>query len=327
MDKPMLDKIKIAVIVPHRPFFGNILTQLPLFQGLRELYPNAHICVWSKTSNSQLIVDNHLADELIVYKKWSLFSLFSAFKKEKYQQVYNIYSGSEKMHLLGYLAQVPERYGLSDSSFIAKLYHKHQLIKSNDGYIALKNINLINYVHNTQFKPSNIEALAPQTIESQKLITFLPGGGAGDFKRWPIEDYCQTFKAINKHHQLKAMFVLGPQEQHYTTIIEQELAGYNIEIAQSPDLKTLISIAQQSQLTIANDCGPMHIFQMLAVPLITIWGWQENNPPFKVLSEWYYSTENALAILPPEENKSINAISVERVASSALMQLNRLHNS
>jgi len=317
----MQDIKKIAVIVPHRPFFGNILTQLPLFQGLRELYPDAHICVWSKTTASQLIIDNHFADELVIYKKMNLLSLFRSLKSESYQQLYNIYSGSEKMHILSYLSGIPERYGFSNSKLMKHCYHKHQQVKKGERYIALNNIGLVNHVHGTHFTPNNIQSIDNHSLKKEDYITFLPGGGAGDFKRWPIESYCKVFKAISAHYSFKGVFILGPQEQQYQSIIEDELAGYNVEFKQSPDLPTLVNIARHSKLTIANDCGPMHIFQMLAVPLITIWGWEKNISPFEVMSQWFYSTDNAWAIVPTEAARTIHAIPATKIIAVAMMQL------
>jgi len=111
MDSPPKNIMKIAVIVPHRPFFGNILTQLPLFQALRTLYPKAHITIWSKTAMSQLIVDNGVADQLIIYKKLGLISLLKIFRKESYQEVYNINPGSEKMHLISLFSGALKKSG------------------------------------------------------------------------------------------------------------------------------------------------------------------------------------------------------------------------
>jgi len=66
--------MKIAVIVPHRPFFGNISTQFPLFKAIRDKFPNAQIDVWSKTERNQLITSSSLTDQVIIYKKLTVLA-------------------------------------------------------------------------------------------------------------------------------------------------------------------------------------------------------------------------------------------------------------
>jgi len=325
MDSPPKNIMKIAVIVPHRPFFGNILTQLPLFQALRTLYPKAHITVWSKTAMSQLIIDNGAADQLILYKKLNFFSLLKKFRKEAYQHIYNINPGSEKMHMISLFSRALKKNGISSSKWPSRFYDKHLLINKGDHYIALNLLALINHAHGCKFKPSIIKTLASPITAQSKSITFLPGGGAGDYKRWSIENYCNVYKDISqKFQEYKAVFILGPQEVRYKSTIEAELIGLNFDIIEAPTVKEIITIAQQSTLTLANDCGPMHLFQMLEVPLITIWGSKEGGSPFKTLSEWFYSTENAIAIVPNDEFRNIHSIPSKKVSAMALMLMKQI---
>ncbi len=327
--------MKIAVFTPHRPQFGNITTQLPLFCALRKEYPEAHIIVFSKSKNSQILVDSGAADELVVYKEFSLFQLIDVLRKGKFSQIYNSYSGSEKVHFSILLSGVKEKYGFSSSKILKRIniYTNHLYFEKGNQYIALNNIDLVNKNFDKNYSTQIIKSLLRTSdIENKsgKEITLIPGGGAGDFKRWSLENYCHTAIYIaKKHHLDRINIIIGPDERDKIDLISEILYGLNYQIYNTPTISKLIDIAERSDLTLSNDCGPCHIFQMMKVPVIMIFGWKFDSngklhsSPYGVLREWYYSNDDSWAIFPSEDKKNINSISVDKVSNLALMQLEK----
>ena len=316
--------MRIAVVVPHRPFFGNILTQFPLFKAIQTKYPEAKIDVWSKTEKSVLIIDSHFAHRLIDYKNLNFFSFAKQMRAEKYEQIYNINSGSEKVHIAQLFSGCKSRFALSGKVWHENLYTQHQLTKKGEAYIANTHLSLFNLANNSQFKSTILIDQDAKALNSD--ITLLPGGGAGEFKRWPISHYCELVLLIAaKNKNERFIFVLGPDENSYIEVINRHLLGKcNYQIENSPNYNKLLKIVQKTKLAIANDCGPMHLFQMCEVPIITLWGWKNNKAsPYNTLKEWFYATEHSWAICPAEEHKAINKITVERVYSTAIIELNR----
>lgn len=326
--------MKIAVFAPHRAQFGNITTQLPLFCALREEYPHATIVVFSKSSNSQILVDSGAADELILYKRFGLFKLISILRNGNFEQVYNSYSGSERVHFSIMFSGIKQKYGFSASKILDRLgfYTKHLYIKKGRQYIALNNLDLVNKVHAKDYSTNIIKNLIhfdDEEIKIDKQVTIIPSGGAGEFKRWSIESYCNSVRFITKNNKSieKVNIIIGPGEESFIEISKNLLDGINFEIYYTPSISKLIEIAQRSDLTLSNDCGPCHIFQMMKVPMIMIWGWRVEpekdliRSPYFVLPEWYYANRNSWCVFPSEDDKSIKSISEERVTSIALMQL------
>ncbi|MUK26547.1 glycosyltransferase family 9 protein [Aliivibrio fischeri] len=319
--------MKIAVFVPSRPHFGNILTQLPFFCALKTEYPNAKIEVWSKFEQSKILLTVDTISSVINYKKFSFFHLVNELKASKYDAVYNLYSGSDKVHAAIKLSNIKQSFGHSSNTLHKYCYQHHLHINKGFQYIANSHLSLLNAVRGKNYTPNIIKSLIDTSIPKESLgLTLLPGGGAGDYKRWALKHYLATAEQIAIHYpELSVInWVLGPDEKHYEESIPSTISNIPTKIHHSPTISSLIELALSSKLSIANDCGPTHIFQMLTVPLITLWGWKSQEAsPYNTMSEWFYSHENSWAIAPNEVDKCINSITVDKVSSLALAQLRR----
>lgn len=304
------------------------MTQLPLLCGLRKLYPDAEITVWSKTASHNLLLRCQAADKVVLYKGYSMIQLIAQLRKERYDQIYNIYSGSEKVHFATALSGAKQRFGFSDHQWLSIFYNHHLTLKKGDRYIAFNNLALINEVENTQFKPNVIELLQerPGKAKAGKTITIVPGGGAGEYKRWDIKNYCAAVLEIIKQcPDIKAVqFIIGPDERSLIETIKEQIPSALIEIYDTPSIPELIRLAAQSDLVIGNDCGPAHIFQMMESPLIMLWGWRDyKDSPFGTMCEWFYSHDQSWNITPCENSRHINSIPVEKVSLLATAILSK----
>lgn len=310
--------MKIAVMVPHRPHFGNIITQLPLFCSLRERYPDAEITIFSKVKNHQLLIDTGVADKLTIYKKYSLFKLTRALRQQQFDQIYNIYAGSEKVHLATALSKAKTKIGFSDRKWLAMFYDTYLFLKKGNQYISYNNLDTINKVEGTNYKPSIVQNLAtPNDIPQakQRILTIIPCG-AGTTKLWDIKNYCTVvLQLLNKLNDIdKVRFVVGPSEKPLIPVILEHLPKERLEIVESPSIAQTVNLALESDLVIGNDCGPMHVFQMIDTPLIMLWGWDnKNHSPFGTMGEWFHARDSAWAITPSEETKGINTIPTDKV--------------
>ena len=322
---------KIAVFVPRRAQFGNITTQIPMLYAVKKQYPHAHITVYTKCGNSQVLVNAGVADDLINYSGWSFFKVTHSLNCGGFDTVFNVYSGSERIHLAVLVSKVNNKYALSNSEFLdkSKLYTKHILVDKGKQYIAINNLEVANAALGSDFDTTIIKELGNQASQGKNHLTLVPGGGAGEFKVWPIDKYCEAARQIfdDSENINTISIVLGPQERHKAGQIEQLLEGYPYEIVLSPSVIELVDLANASALTLSNDCGPCHIFQMMKVPMVMIWGWHIKanlcESPYHTLTSWYQNSDDSWCVFPTESEKRIATISVERVTSLSLMQLAR----
>lgn len=316
--------MKIAVFVPSRPHFGNILTQFPFFCALKDKYPNANVTVWTKHDESQLLIKNQLVEKVVNYKKESTLKLISRVRRQGYDMVYNLYSRSDRVHLAVGLSGAKYKYGHSESKFYRGLYTELKHILKGDQYIANTHLYLLNNDDN-QYTPKIIKTLSSGKNDFNQ-VNIVPCGGAGSYKKWNIDNYIKLAELIvdNTSSVEKVNFILGDSEKNVIDIIPESYKGIVFSKVVNPSVTELIDLAEQSIITIGNDCGPIHIFQMSETPLITLWGWKnEFSSPHGTMTEWFYSHENSWPLVPNESEKNINGISVNKVLCAVLAQLNR----
>jgi ADP-heptose:LPS heptosyltransferase len=316
----------IAVFVPSRRHFGNVMTQIPFLTCLKKVYPDAKVSVWTKVENSKHFASLGVVDEFVNYKSFNLFQIVSHLNKKNYTHIYNLYSGSEKVHLAMALCKTKQTFGHSDKNYHRYFYDKHFKITKGLQYIANSHLSLLNNVHGTCYTPETISSLTDCSCAQLDELTLLPCGGAGEFKKWDIRNYLDLADKLTKTSAaIKSVnIILGPDESELKNDIPLEINGKPIKIYVCPNVPELISIAKRSCLSVSNDCGPGHVFQMVGTPVITVWGWSnERNSPYKTMQEWFYSHENSWTVTPPETNKTINAISVDKVYHLANAQLSK----
>ncbi|MDA9557612.1 hypothetical protein N9R79_08955 [Vibrio sp.] len=316
--------MKIAIFVPHRNFFGNVLTQIPFVQAVRQRHPESHITLWTKCPLTQVLHSVGLTQAVIQYGDMRPLELLRAVNVEQYDVVYNIYKGSDKVHFVIGLSNAKKKYGYSGKSIHKLCYDKHIIITQGEQYAGTAHMKLFNAVHTTNHSvhiTNQLVSLPPEEQQPQQL-TLLPGGGAGEFKKWPIEQYLTLAQNLLSNPSLSntlsgANLIVGPDEADYATRVPAEWQD-RIQVIISPSVQELIDIGAQSRLVVANDCGPSHIFQMLERPMITLWGWATpDNPPSDTVREWLHRHENAIPILADSQSQSIKSISIDSVETTA----------
>lgn len=326
-------KTNICIITPARPHFGNTLTQLPFIMSLKKLYGDCTITLWSKFDAAQILVTPNAANKLVNYSQWSSHRFVSEINSNNYDVIYNLRSGSGKIHiLLKLFANASKLYGLSHSNAYKNCYDYFVKIKKGDAYIAHTHLQLLERTTtaHSHYDTDIIGNLIEEKPQTSDLLTVLPGGGAGEYKKWSLSSYIACVKNLTSYPSSKIrriVVIIGPNENNYRALIPSEINQIPIDVEESPSLHRLIELAHLTKLAIANDCGPAHIFQMMKVPMITLWGWKnQQSSPYDTMREWYLNHEHSLAIVPNDDCREIKSITVEKVTSLALSLLARQEN-
>lgn len=141
-------------------------------------------------------------------------------------------------------------------------------------------------------------------------IAIMPGAGAGNEKKWGVQNYLACFKSIKlafPERYIVLNVILGPDEQQEKVLFEQQNSD-QIKIHHNLCLTDLSYVILQSSLVIANDCGPSHIAQCLQKPSVILYD--------KEKPEWFYPHPQAKALFPAQ-GQSISTLSVEEVSRHA----------
>jgi ADP-heptose:LPS heptosyltransferase len=146
------------------------------------------------------------------------------------------------------------------------------------------------------------DAKAPQ-------IVLMPGGGAGDYKRWPIEHYVALADLLKSAlvPQATFCFVMGPDEAvQYRWL--QSLERSDFVYLMTQPLAEISKAVMGAKLVVANDCGPSHLAQFAGVPYVGVF--HESN------REWFWTRETSADVLPQDGTTEIKNVTPEQVLAA-----------
>lgn len=308
---------RISVIIPKKPHFGAMIIQIPIFLHLRHLYPDAQIKVWSPIEDCSFFLKHGLADDFYVYNKKKGFSFIGAVRQFNADLFINLGPYSEREHLVTILSKARIKLGFEPRF---KLLKKGYTVtwKYFIQYRALNYISLFQAYFTDIVDPFSIvrslkECSNYKLEPAKKPVCFMPGGVEGEFKRWGIDNFIALYNALESENSADFVyFILGPDEKEYVPIIESKLLSGRFAILMNCSLTDIVAVVDAVTCTIANDCGPSHIAQLMRVNYVGLFGWKYENP-IKTMHEWFYPTTNSIALLPDERERDIKSIPVEKV--------------
>lgn len=319
--------MKIAVIIPHKPFFGALLVQMPLYQHLRANYPDAHICLWAAFSSANIFKAHGLADEVRIYNKKKKLNPLSDINSYEPDILIDLWYLSERMTLMSKLVRAKHKISLSQTAATLGRNIKGIAPFHITRYIAFNYLSVLDHLpdctqrfgfdrlHEIKLEGEEELPASDRLPANTPFVTLMPGGGEGPHKRWSIENYCALARHIHQEHAaVQFLIVLGVKEQEYEPIIRQELGDIPYRIAMMPTLSQLTHYLQHTCLTVANDCGPSHWGQMLGGNYIGVWGWKEEENPCVRIAQWAWLKENSWTVVASQEKRDINSISPQKVA-------------
>ena len=286
-------------------FLGGQIVAYPLLHYIKQCFPNDTLTVVACDPVGGFYTSTPWVDNFI-HAPGNLAKL-AALSRDT-QRVFNLHYSSEKYALICAARRVPVRLGFKNNRVTDFLW-THAYRKDPNEYLAIANLKLLGLLHPVDVHAitrDSMLALAQQTQNAvpQANVVLMPGGGAGEFKRWDI----QSFVALTT--QLKTVmgpttrfcFVMGPDEQKEAAFVQSQ-GRSDIDIMMTRPLPEIATLVLNSQLVVANDCGPSHIAQNAGVPYVGLL--HEPNP------QWFWQRSNSRYVLPDDGSDNIKAVSVD----------------
>ncbi len=254
----------LAVFVENRPFFGALLVHAPFLHALRERRPDARLLLLSPFPEAELLVRLGLADEVRLYQK-DVRRIAGALREARPDAVYSLRPFSRRIDLAIGAGGARERVGyrswLSPALFTRTVPHDTTIYRPRKYLTLLAGVDA-RAARLDAWLPA--EAGCPQRPETWgRYVGVLPGGGAGEFKLWGIENFlaaCELLAA--REPSLQFVFVLGRRESRLREPIESSAVAARSRCLVDEPVPALAAVARHAAAAFGNDCGPGHLFQM-----------------------------------------------------------------
>jgi len=166
----------------------------------------------------------------------------------------------------------------------------------------------------SRLSDSSAEPPSAGDTKAQQIV-LMPGGGAGDYKRWPIEHYVALADLLKSTlmPQASFCFVMGPDEaEQYRWL--QSLGRSDFMYLMTRPLSEIAKAVMGAKLVVANDCGPSHLAQFAGVPYVGVF--HESN------REWFWARETSADVLPLDGTYEIKNVRPEQVLDACQQVLN-----
>jgi ADP-heptose:LPS heptosyltransferase len=312
---------KIAILIHPRKFLGDTIIYIPFLQNLRAQFPESTIIVYSTHPIINILSEMNLYDEVFLYERKKNLQIYKPLKVFNPDLIINFRTNNVLMNLICFSFRKAIKIGLIPNILCSFIYH-YKLKNDRGLYQAQLFLKML---ENPIFKPhfgfqkinelAKYEKKIPDSFKSKLNICFMPGGGAGEYKRWGIENFLALAELIlQKFPNAHFHFVVGPVEEEAMKVVDKTLDKSIFTTYMSQTIPVLLYYIQQFDLIIGNDCGPSHLAQITESNYIGIWSWMKEDP--NVFGGWARKSSTHHHIMA-EQNQTIKTIAPQKVFAKA----------
>jgi len=227
-------------------------------------------------------------DELIIYDKYgrqkSLWASikFSFYLRKKKFDLALILHPTNRIHLITFLAGIPERMGWDRKLGILltkRIKHTKQEGKKHELEYTLDLLRGLGIPikHTDTYFPISPKArtTVEQLLKSEgigegdKFIVIHPSASCPS-KRWPQERFQRVIKLLRSRVGFKVIVITSQSEREFG----ERLVGESgvIDLRGSLSIPEVGALLKQAALFISNDSGPVHIAASFNTPVVSIFG-------------------------------------------------------
>jgi heptosyltransferase-2 len=289
----MVEHNKPQTIVVRCPnWVGDLIMATPVFECLRNNFPEACLIALTREYNRRIIDDLPWLDTVIPCDDKTFSSLWktAGIVRDLHPDLAILLPNSFRSWLIARLAGIREIYGYrrGERKFLLK---GPEPKRNENGYIPRPMIDYyleicrwmgLTVSHNP--KPSlNIslqlqdegEALLQQygVKDDDIVIGLNPGAKFGSSKCWPPEYFAILADKLKDNFACKILLLVGPGEDEIADKIVSQSNASIINTGENKiDLGLLKPLIHRCHLLITNDTGPRHYATAMDIPVVVIMG-------------------------------------------------------
>jgi lipopolysaccharide heptosyltransferase II len=299
------------MVMPSRPAkMGALVLAYPMFQRLKEKYPQAELNVMLFQKNREVVellgivpseniltIDNN---SMLTLTR-DILKVLSGMRKIKFDTVVDCELFSRISSILSFLSGAAVRVGFhphTQEGLYRGNFMNRPVLYNPYHHISRQFITLVEAIDSSthpkakrqipdemlkvpavKVEPQEIENakkrlfdMAPEIV-GKKIVLIYPGGGLLPIRAWPLANYCRlTEELLQKGY---AVCVIGLAE-------DKKIAGKILAHNPTPScvdltgytktIRELMLIFHFSSLLITNDGGPGHFAAMTPIPAIIFYG-------------------------------------------------------
>lgn len=269
---------------------GDMVMATPAIEALRQLYPQAKICLLTNLRSAGIIRGSSSIDEIFVLEGFrDIFRTLKRLRGCRFDMVINLYrlysfKGAIKMFLL--FRVIGGKYWVGrDTDGKGFFYHLKVPEKLSDRR------------HEVEYKLDIIRALGGQTKDTGLRVNYdkndedfvnaflkkkgiiegdiLVGINCSTFRplrNWMVENYAKLADYIMERLKLKVVFSGVAKDKNLFLKIKKLMKQSPLDFVGAFNAGELAPFLKQCRLLISPDSGPVHIAGALGMPIVVLFG-------------------------------------------------------
>lgn len=296
------------ILIVRTDRIGDVLLSTPVIKALRDAYPKSYIAAMVAPHTKELLEGGPYLNEIIILDKKKLNNFiasakFALFLKNKKFDLAIILHGTKRVHLLAFLAGIPNRIGY-DRKWGFLLTKKIPDLKPEGKKHELEYC--LDLVRVLGVEPEDkriyfplkkraekfVDEIFAKKIHVNHLVVCLHAGASCPSKRWMPERFADLAKKLIADFKANIIVVSGQDENLDIAkgLIRLINSSHVLDLTGHLSLVELGSVLRRCDLFISNDSGPVHIAAAVGTPVISIFG---RNQAGLSPTRWRPTSENS----------------------------------
>ncbi len=284
----MRDYQRILIVRTDR--IGDVLLSTPVIKVLRDNFPHSYIAFMVRPYTQDIVENNPYLDEVIIYDKYGRHKgIFSSLKfaltlRKKSFDVAIILHPTNRVHIITYLAGIPERIGY-DKKFgflltkkmkdLKHLGKKHEVEYNFDllKEMGIKDKTEELYMPITKDDEDYVTSVLLQhKIQKDDRIIVINPTASCPSKIWPLERFLEVSDNLIRRYKAKIVFICSKEDDDICNRVTSYSDNKDCLVLSGLRLRQLAALIKRARLLISNDSGPVHIAVAVKTPVISIFG-------------------------------------------------------
>jgi len=286
-----LSKPALRILVTRTDRIGDLVLSTPVFQALREKFPDAKIAALIFFEHREILEGNPYLDEVILYDKqgsekglWGQGRFAREIARKKFDMVIHLHA-TNRMHGMGRLAGIPVRIGWARRAPWALTHAIPDIKRQGREHESSYNFELLRPLGITKPKQTApyfpVSEKAKRSFEELVRHLYLPQNrpwvvihpfASCPSKVWHISRFAALARRLARGREVSVIMIGSEKDRPQASELNRLTGGLCHDLSGRLSLSTLGVLFKKSVLLVSNDSGPVHIAAALGTPVVSIFG-------------------------------------------------------
>ncbi|RMG44525.1 MAG: glycosyltransferase family 9 protein [Candidatus Dadabacteria bacterium] len=269
------------ILLVQTSFLGDIVLSTPVIKGLKTLYPDSRLSLLTTPQGAELLKNDPLLDDLIIYDKRGcdsglagMFNLIKNIAKKKFNVAYSLHR-SYRTALLLRLSGIPRRVGFKEAR--GRLLYTETYRRTEFTHEVLRNLAIFRGERELDAFDDELRLFAPDdSLVKNELKSMVASvspyglvfpGSIWKTKRWSEIEYHRLVMALEKE-SLSVIIAGSKAEVDLCDRVAQDTGAVNL--AGQTSMAELLWLCSRASFMVCNDSLALHLASAFKIPTVAL---------------------------------------------------------